>query len=81
MGSQHQILTSLGLIYSFVQTYFLSLLMSSDQYWRVVYFCPVGLLLLYIYNTRVNFPYETMRYLLEKGREDEARELGNIIYK
>ena len=55
--------------------------MESSTYWRIVYFWPAFLLVLYIYNTRAKYPFETVIYLLEQGRKEEARELANVIYK
>ena len=55
---------------SFVFTYILSLVMQPGQYWRVVYITPVLFILIYIYNIKVNYPFETLKYLLEKGRKE-----------
>ena len=81
MGSIHQILFTLGLIYSFVQTYLFELFLSPLQYWRIVYFVPMVFLFIYVYNVKVHFPFETIRYLLEQGKKDEARKLARVIFK
>ena len=46
-----------------------------------MYFVPLILLFVYVYNIKVHFPFETIRYLLEQGKKDEARKLARVIFK
>ena len=55
--------------------------MTHHYYWRVVYAFPGVLLGVHIFNLKWSFPYETPKYLLEKGRREEAVELVRVIYK
>jgi len=72
MGSINQLMLSIGLIFTFVQTYILSLFLSPEIYWRIVYVTPIFFLGVQIFNLKFNFPYETPKYLLEQGRREEA---------
>jgi hypothetical protein len=71
---------SLGLIYTFAQTFFFSLFMSPELYWRFVYAFPIVLELIQIYNIHVNYPFETIKYLLEQHDREEALKLAKIVY-
>ena len=68
MGSLNQLMFAVGLIFTFVQTYLLSLFLSPEIYWRIVYLTPILFLGIHAFNLRVNFPYETPKYLLEQRR-------------
>lgn len=63
---------SAGLIYTFVQTYLLSLIVSPQSYWPIVYAFPIVLYAIQIFNIHVYYPFETIKYLLEQRRKQEA---------
>jgi hypothetical protein len=63
-GSLNQVMFTVGLVFTFTQTYLLSLVATPAFYWRIVYFFPVLISALQIYNFKVNFPFETPKYLL-----------------
>jgi hypothetical protein len=59
----------------------MSLFTEAEYYWRVVYIFPLIFLGLQSYNFIYRYPYETPKFLLEKGRKEEARSLIGMIYK
>lgn len=59
----------------------MSLFMEAENYWRIIYIFPIFFLGLHSYQFIYSYPYETPKYLLEKGRKEEARELIEKIYK
>lgn len=66
MGSVNQLMFAVGLTSTFVQTYLLSLFCEAEVYWRIVYLTPILFLVVQVFNLKVNFPYETPKYLLEQ---------------
>ena len=81
LGSINQLMFTMGLLYAFVQTYLLELFLSPEQYWRVVYFMPVLFMLIHVYNIKVNYPFQTIKYLLQHDRKSQAQQLAKVIYK
>lgn len=80
MGSMNQLMFSAGLIYTFLQTYLLSLITTPKVYWPIVYAFPILIFGVQIYNIQVHYPFETIKYLLEHHRSQEAQELARIVY-
>jgi hypothetical protein len=72
MGSFNQLLFGCGMLYCFIQTYLISLLLKPEQYWRLIYIMNLFPICLQLYNFKYNFPYETPKYLVEKNRDEDA---------
>lgn len=50
-------------------TFLMSLFIEAKYYWRIIYLFPTFFLGLQFYNLVYSYPYETPKYLLEKGRK------------
>jgi hypothetical protein len=47
----------------------MSLFTEAEYYWRIIYILPTFFLGLQTYNFVNSYPYETPKYLLEKGKQ------------
>lgn len=85
MGTFPQLNVTLGVVFGCFFRYLLSYVFDNDPTSVNTWFILFGFTLITVALQTVVllfvFPYETPKYLLLKGRNDEARQLVEIIYK
>ena len=57
-----------GMVYTYFQSYILSLLFPVSTYWRIVFALPILFLSIQVYNILTKYPYETPKYLVLNNR-------------
>lgn len=70
-----------GITFSFILTFFLSLFMPAEIYWRIVFGFPILTSAILLYQLHYTYPYETPKWLLLNGKIEETKQLIRVIYK
>jgi hypothetical protein len=68
-----QLFFIIGMVCTYAQVYLLDKIMDVSTYWRILFAMPMFFIALQIYNFVYKYPYETPKYLISKGRTEEAR--------